>query len=170
MGSAEKSLQDMEESFAMISIEDEELGGLVYDGNEEDLNEIDMRWCLVGRFLTESSIDFQAMQHKMASLWRPGRGMYVKQLDMNRYLFQFYHEVDIKRVIDGSPWTFRRFQLVFKRLKEGDNPRAVSINNLDIWVQMHDLSPGFMSQRVVKDVGNYIGTFIESDVNNFVGV
>ncbi|KAL8104293.1 hypothetical protein AgCh_028496 [Apium graveolens] len=27
-----------------------------------------------------------------------------------------------------------------------------------------------MSQRVVKDVGNYIGKFIESDDNNFVGV
>lgn len=29
---------------------------------------------------------------------------------------------------------------------------------------------GYMSQRVVKDVGNYIGEFIESDANNFVGV
>lgn len=27
-----------------------------------------------------------------------------------------------------------------------------------------------MSQRVVKDVGNYIGTFIASDENNFIGV
>lgn len=27
-----------------------------------------------------------------------------------------------------------------------------------------------MSQRVVKDIGNYIGVFIESDANNFVGV
>lgn len=32
------------------------------------------------------------------------------------------------------------------------------------------MSTGFMSQRVVKDVANYIGTYVESDVNNFVGV
>lgn len=75
---------------------------------------IDLRWCLVGKFLTESTIDFQAMQHKMASLWRPGRGMYVKQLEPDRFLFQFYHELDIKRVIEGSPWTFGRFHLVFE--------------------------------------------------------
>lgn len=106
----------------------------------------------------------------MASLWRPGKGMYVKEIEPNRYLFQFYHEIDIKRVIDGSSWTFGRFQLLFVRLREGDNPRVVEIKNLDLWVQMHGMDPGFMSQRVVKDVGNYIGTFVEGDTNNFMGV
>lgn len=96
--------------------------------------------------------------------------MYVKQLDANRFLFQFYHELDIKRVIEGSPWTFGRFHLVFERVKEGDNPRSIVINKLDIWVQLHEMHTGFMSQRVVTDIGNYIGKFIESDANNFVGV
>lgn len=46
----------------------------------------------------------------------------------------------------------------------------MTINNLKIWVQLHGMETGFMSQRVVTDVGNYIGTFVESDANNFVGV
>lgn len=105
---------EMEKGFAMLSLEDEEQGGLMYEGDTEDLSEIDTRWCLVGRFLTESPIDFQAMQHKMASLWRPGRGMYVKQLDSNRFIFQFYHEVYIKRFIEGGLWTFGRFNSFLK--------------------------------------------------------
>lgn len=164
------AMQEMEDVFSTIRIEDEEQGGLMYGENAEDLGEIDTRWCLVGRFLTDSSIDFQAMQHKMASLWKPGRGMYVKQLDVNRFIFQFYHELDIKRVVEGSPWTFGRFQLIFERLKEGDNPRTIQINKLDIWVQLHGMSSSFMSQRVVTDIGNYIGLYIEGDVNNFQGV
>lgn len=170
MAGGRDPVREMEESFARFRLEDEEEGGISYKGNTKDLSEIDTRWCLVGRFLTESSIDFQAMQYKMASLWRPGRGMYVKELERNIYLFQFYHEVDITRVIEGSPWTFGRFQLVFERLKEGDNPRTVAINNLHLWVQLHGMSIGFMSQRVVMDVGNYIGKSIESDANNFMGV
>lgn len=110
------------------------------------------------------------MQHRIATLWRPRKGVYVKEVDRNRYIFQFYHEVDIARVIEGSPWTFGRFHLIFERMKEGDNPRTLEINKLDQWVQLHGMHVGFMSQRVVKDVGNYIGTFIESDENNFVGV
>lgn len=84
MANSSDPVQQMEDDFARIRLEDEEDGGLMYEENQEDLSEIDTRWCLVGRFLTESTIDFQAMQNKMASLWRPGRGMYVKELDINR--------------------------------------------------------------------------------------
>lgn len=110
------------------------------------------------------------MQHKMTSLWRPGKGVYIKEVDRNRYIFQFYHEIDIARVVEGSPWTFGRFHLILERMKEGDDLRTMEINKLDFWVQLHSMSAGFMSQRVVQDVGNYIGKFIEFDGNNFVGV
>lgn len=73
-------------------------------------------------------------------------------------------------MIEGSPWTFGRFQLVFERLKEGDNPKTLAINRLDIWIQLYDMILGFMSQRVMKDISNHIGRFIESDINNFTGL
>lgn len=56
-------MKEMVESFARFSMEEEE-GGIVYEGNTDNLSEIDVRWCLVGRCLTESPIDFQAMQQK----------------------------------------------------------------------------------------------------------
>lgn len=133
MANPNNTLQEMEESFASIRLEDEDEGGLMYEGGTTEIDsEIDVRWCLVGRILTDSPIDFQVMQHKMASLWKPGRGVYVKALESNRFIFQFYHEVDIKRVIEWSPWTFGRFQLVFERLKPGDDPRSLVINRLDL--------------------------------------
>ncbi|KAK1380064.1 hypothetical protein POM88_026808 [Heracleum sosnowskyi] len=153
----------MEEAFAAIQIEDEEYGGLSYENDNEDLSEMEMRWCLTGRFLTDSHIDFQAMQHKMASLWRQGRGLYVKQLDSNRFIFQFYHEIDINRVIDGSPWTFGRFHLVMERLKDGDNPRTIEINKIDLWVQLHGMKPKrrshTMGSKWLRNGGNSQGHF-----------
>lgn len=56
------------------------------------------------------------------------------------------------------------------RLKEGDNPRTISLDNILSSVQIHGMDPGFMSLRVVQDIGNYIGKFVESDSNNFIGV
>lgn len=59
---------------------------------------------------------------------------------------------------------------MLERLKSGDNPRTMSLNRILLWVQIHRLYPGFMSQRVLQDIGNYIGVFSESDPNNFLGV
>ncbi|KAF4383412.1 hypothetical protein G4B88_023986 [Cannabis sativa] len=58
-------------------------------------------------------------QNIMADLWKPGKGIFIKRLEQNRFLFQFYHEIDIQRVLDGSPWTYDRKQLLIERLKPG---------------------------------------------------
>uniref|UniRef100_A0A803P8S6 Reverse transcriptase domain-containing protein n=1 Tax=Cannabis sativa TaxID=3483 RepID=A0A803P8S6_CANSA len=149
--------------FEILLEGDDDDGGLRYEAEETELSYFGDRWCLVGRFLTDKALDFMAMQHKMASLWRLGRGLYVKELDHNLYLFQFYHDVDIDRVIEGNPWTFDRAPLVFSRLKIGEAPRNVVLNTLDFCIQLHGMTIGFMSAKVVKDIGNYVGTFVEAE-------
>lgn len=86
---------------------------------------------------------------------------------MNFYMFQFYHELDVKRVISGSSWSFNRKTLIVNRIQEGENPRCVQLNSIDLWVQIHDFQPGFMSKRVIQEVGNYIDAFVESYLRNF---
>uniref|UniRef100_A0A803PWA8 Uncharacterized protein n=1 Tax=Cannabis sativa TaxID=3483 RepID=A0A803PWA8_CANSA len=144
MASSSTLPPDFEDSYSKIQLEEEEEGTLV--------------------------IDFLSMQHTMASLWQPGKGMFVKELQTNLYLFQFYHEADIERVIEGSPWTFNKFQLVFERLKKGEEPMLVKLCRLDIWVQLHNLRPGFMSDSIVQRVANYIGSYVKSDPKNFNGI
>lgn len=71
--------------------------------------------------------------------------------------------------MEGSPWTFGRFHLILERLNEGDNPLSIGLNKIDLWIQLHGMATGFMSERVARDVGNCIGVFVESDANNFMG-
>lgn len=158
-----------------ISLEDEEDGGI--EINEETLihdttqnQSFDAKFCIIGRFINEGRIDFEAMQHTLALLWKPGKGVYMKELDSNLYLFQFYHELDVKRVMEGCPWSFNRKALVMSRLKEGQNPRCVELNSMDLWVQVYDLKVGFMSEVVLRGIGNYVGTYIQSCSTNFAGV
>uniref|UniRef100_A0A803Q5L9 CCHC-type domain-containing protein n=1 Tax=Cannabis sativa TaxID=3483 RepID=A0A803Q5L9_CANSA len=144
MASSSHQGGDWMDQYAHLDIEGEEEGVLIAEDQSEGVQAFDDRWCLVG--------------------------VYIKELDTNRYLFQFYHEIDIQTVIDGSPWTFNRMPLVFHRLKRGEDPRVVSLHELDMWVQLHDLKYGFMSEWVVKHAGNYVRTFIKSDAKNFIGI
>lgn len=72
-------------------------------------------------------------------------------------------------MIEESPWTFNQNQLIFHHLKHGEDPRAVHLYKLDLWVQIYDLKIGFMSDRVVKDIANYIGELVETDPKNLIG-
>lgn len=64
-------------------------------------------------------------------------------------------------MVKGSPWSFNRRALIIARMKEGEIPREVTLNRLDLWVQIHDLRTGFMSENIVKEIENYIGGYIE---------
>lgn len=169
MASTGINVEDLGEKWNEFHIEEED-GGVLFDETEVLRDEVDARWCLVGRVLSDRPVDFDALRNVMAALWRPGKGLFVKDLGDNKYLFQFFHEVDIQRVIEGSPWTFNKVPLVIERLKQGENPRTLMLNKMEIWVQLYDLKVGFMSERVLKATGDYIGTFVASCQKNFTGI
>ncbi|KAF4387554.1 hypothetical protein F8388_011702 [Cannabis sativa] len=170
MASSSRLPNDIEDICANLCLEEEEDDIITLGQSIQKVDEgVDTRWCLVGTFVQDHQMDFDTIQHQLASLWKPGMGMFCKELGQNRYLFQFFHDVDINRVIEGSPWTCLRKLLIFNRLTKNDDPRTIPLNKLDIWIQIFDMQPGYMSARVVQDVGNRIGVFIESDPNNFKG-
>ncbi|KAM6592956.1 hypothetical protein CsatA_000659 [Cannabis sativa] len=170
MASSSHYASRLADQYAEVHIDGEEEGILLEGEAEGEELVFDDRWCLVGKFLTGRSLDFDAMRHLMASLWQPGKGVYIKELETNLYLFQFNHELDIQSVIDGSPWTFNKVPLVFHRLRSGENPREIHIHKLDLLVQIHDLRSGFMMDKVVRSAGAYIGSFVKADPKNFNGI
>ncbi|EEF41191.1 conserved hypothetical protein [Ricinus communis] len=115
MTTTEKHEDQMIVQYAKISLEDEEEGGLVFEdiGNANQAPEY--QWSLVGRFLTDRAINFLAMKNTLASLWRPVKGVCIKELGPNLFIFQFFHELDMLHVIEGGPWTFNQFMLLTTR-------------------------------------------------------
>ena len=56
--------------------------------------------------------------------------------------------------------------LLTKPLVHEDNPTVIELNHTDLWVQIYDLPIGLQFELVIKDVGNFIGVFVEADVKN----
>lgn len=46
-----------------------------------------IQWCLVGRFLANKPIRTHIMKDRMSTIWTPGKGVTIKQLDQGRFLF-----------------------------------------------------------------------------------
>lgn len=92
--------------------------------------------------------------------------MHVKELSDQRFLFQFFHDFDVKRLVEGSPWPFDNSLLVFACLSSGIVPSTVPLFYLDIWVTVYDIPIGYFSERVSLLFGDFISTFLEYNVRN----
>lgn len=157
----------LEELYANLAIEDEEEVGVVI-GVEEIQKKKDT-FVLVGRFMTDKNINFQAMRNLLASIWRPKEGMEVHDIGGYRFSFIFYHIMDLRKVIEGGPWSFEQNMLVYKQVQESEDPSIVQLNEIDVWVQVHDIPNGFISENILKSVGNFVGKYVKSDPANVEG-
>ncbi|KAG8473060.1 hypothetical protein CXB51_034996 [Gossypium anomalum] len=147
---------------------EKELDGLnIDDGEEEEeavllpinpvLQKSAYEYCLVGCFLTSSVVHFTVMKTTMANLWHPPRGVQIMNLGGRQYLFKFFHELDVYRVVSGSPWTFNSYLLIIHRLKNDEDLKLVSLIYSAFWVQVHDLPLGFFSKAIAKQLDNFVG-------------
>ncbi|KAH9763510.1 reverse transcriptase domain-containing protein [Citrus sinensis] len=172
-GSSNQGAFDLQNECARLQLDEEEEGGLEVaievDENQESINN-DFRYCLVGRFLTDKVVNFAAMKNTMAALWRQGKGVCIKALSPTLFLFQFFHEIDVRRILDSGPWTFDQHILLVHRLGAEEQPQNVPLFHTNFWIQVYNLPLGFQSERILQSLGNYIGSFLESDENNLKGV
>ncbi|ONK81415.1 uncharacterized protein A4U43_C01F28970 [Asparagus officinalis] len=75
----------------------------------------------------------------------------------------------MNRVLDNGPWTFNNHLLLLKHLQEDENPSSIELVHMNLWVQIYDVPVGFRSERVLVQIGNFVGSFLSSDPKNFSG-
>lgn len=158
---------DLVDMYANMVIQDEEEGGIVVAENEMVAPK--QTYMLVGKFLTEKNINYNAMQNVMAGLWRPKEGMEVYEMGGARFSFVFFHKMDLQKVIDGGPWSFEQAMLVYNQVGEGEDPVTVKLQEVEMWVQIYDIPRGFLSETILKSIGSSIGRYIKSDPGTFEG-
>ncbi|CAN1774565.1 hypothetical protein LINPERHAP1_LOCUS13013 [Linum perenne] len=118
---------------------------------------------MVGMFMTSKAINFNIMQHSLANAWRPGRGVTMEDLGGRLILFRFYHERDLRWVLDNGPWSWDRALLVMRELRPGDVPTLEPLTHADLWIQIHNLPLKFCTERVGKVMGAAVGEVLAYD-------
>lgn len=74
-------------------------------------------------------------------------------------MFQFFHEMDVLRVLQDGSWTFEQHFLIAATVEFGTIPLQVPLFHVNFWVQARDIPSGFMSEKVAQDIGNFVGKF-----------
>lgn len=163
-----RSEASLEEMYANLVIEGEEEEDDMVVPNTEVVEQ-KPTYMLVGKFLTEKNINFQAMQNLMASLWRPREGMEFYDMGDRKFSFIFFHKLDVQKVLEGGPWSFEQAMLVLNQVSVEEDPNMVQLQDIEMWVQIHDMPRGFISESILKNIGGTLGKYIKSEPGTFEG-
>jgi hypothetical protein len=90
------------------------------------------------------------MMEHMAGVWIPVRGVTIRsELCQRRFLFQFFHHLDLQKVLKGGPWFFNKHMLILGAVEEGEGPEQMPLNTIPFWVQV----PPITSKLYIEDGG-----------------
>ncbi|KAK6120507.1 hypothetical protein DH2020_045765 [Rehmannia glutinosa] len=96
-------------------------------------------------------------------IWNPRHGLVCKPLGENTVLFQFSNLVDMKKVLNGSPWLFDKSLLALSEINALHIGSKLEVSSCPFWIQIHDLPIGLMNKSFAEATGNIVGKYLYVD-------
>ncbi|KAK6125585.1 hypothetical protein DH2020_040666 [Rehmannia glutinosa] len=150
--------------YAKLSLNEEEK--IEISADALNLTDFEGSNFLVGRVLAPRVINFESISSMFKRLWNPRHGLSCKPLGDNTVLFMFKNAVDMKKVLNGSPWLFDKSLLALTEVDASQIGSNIEVSSCQFWAQIHDLPIGLMNRVFAEISGNTIGKFLEVDVDS----
>ncbi|KNA21693.1 hypothetical protein SOVF_040780, partial [Spinacia oleracea] len=159
----------LEKRLNRLILTEEEEEVIVCDEAEDDTITDQLALCLVGKLLTHSPFSVEAMKNTMKIAWRLGKGMVVREIENNLYMFQFFIMSDKMKVMEEGPWFFDGAPLLLKEVEEGVQPSEITFDTLRWWVKVEDVPLNKRTKAMVVSLASKMGSFVEFDESDPIG-
>lgn len=161
------TLEEKLKGLAMTEEEEEEI--IDCDEDEEETISEQLMLCLVGILYTSNPYSVEAMKNTLKIAWRLGKGMVVREIDHNMFIFQFFSMVDKLKVLEGGPWSFGGAPLLLKSIEEGAQPSEINFETIRFWVKAEDVPLNKRTKSMATSMAASMGDFVEFDESDPLG-
>lgn len=118
-------------------------------------------WRLLVSTSTNPIVSTGFFFRNMSVAWDLAQDVKFRPLSDNLYILQFLCLGDWEWVMEEGPWTFKGKAMVIAPYDGFTRTSTVPLNNIDIWIQIHDLPDGFFSY--IKLLAGTVGEFIYAE-------
>jgi len=120
---------NLQEVRKRLTLTDEEEKIVICDDDDTPSERVEqVALCLLGKLHTENTFNIGAMKTILKNVWKPAKGVIIKELDWNLFLFQFFAKTDKGYVFNEGPWAFDGRILMLKEIIGLEQPSEVVFN------------------------------------------
>ncbi|KAJ8439593.1 hypothetical protein Cgig2_024180 [Carnegiea gigantea] len=110
--------------------------------------------CLLWKLHTKNLFNTGAIKTVMKNVWKPMKGVIVKELDGNLFAFHFF-----PRQINKGPWAFDGNRLMIKEMTGSEQPSEVVFNKARFWVKVYNVPALKQTSNFAKFLASLVGEF-----------
>ncbi|KAK1652507.1 hypothetical protein QYE76_070312 [Lolium multiflorum] len=171
-GSSGRKKEEVEDLLGRLHLHEDEIEDFVWEEEADEPN-FKAKWLAIARVHT-SKIGFSqsALFADMRSSWNPAKEVTWRRVDANLFTIQFNCLADWNKSMHQGPWLFRDQALIIEEYDGFTNPRAVKLDRIGVWAQVHSLPDNYLKVPIIKGMCRNVGEVTEVQLklpSGFVG-
>ncbi|KAL8461674.1 hypothetical protein ACS0TY_032962 [Phlomoides rotata] len=123
---------------------------------------------MVGKLYSKKSLNTYALIDVMVKAFNPKPKVTAREWGKNLIMFSFESMVDREWVIQNQSWHFDINLFVVKPLLRSEQPSAIEIKEVSMWVRAHDLSLVGHTYSVIRSLAVKIGLLEQYEKPTFM--
>ncbi|XP_030936068.1 uncharacterized protein LOC115961187 [Quercus lobata] len=156
--------EELEILWRKLTVTDEEEESVILDMECTRATKDMGKNCLVMKVLSRRGVMLDALRKNIRMLWKPNKSIQISAIEEEVFLVEFDDERDKKRVLEMSPWHYKK-QLVLMQQFEGDKePKDLVFKWCPFWVQIYNLPLKHRTRETGLAIGASLGEVLEVDV------
>ncbi|KAJ8451421.1 hypothetical protein Cgig2_017812 [Carnegiea gigantea] len=106
------------------------------------------------------------MKTVLKNVWKPSKGVIIRDLNKNLFAFQFFSTADKDFVLNEGPWAFDGNILLLTTIAGFEQPSEVQFTNARLWIKAIDVPPIKQTLTFAKVLGDNLDQFVGCDVSS----
>jgi hypothetical protein len=113
-------------------------------------------------------IGYKALETRLKQMWVKKGIINIIDLSNDYYLVTFSHETDHVAALTNGPWFIYDHYLTVKEWCPNFHPQSDTIRKVAVWVRISGLPIEYYDSKVLRHIGNKIGSTIKVDKNTLM--
>jgi hypothetical protein len=113
-------------------------------------------------------IGYKALETRLKQMWVKKGIINIIDLGNDYYLVTFTHDFDHGTALMNGPWFIYDHYLTVKEWSPDFHPQSDTIKKVAVWVRISGLPIEYYDSRVLKHIGNKIGSTVKVDKNTLM--
>ena len=131
---------------------------------------------IAAKFLTKRALNTESVVRTFNPIWRSKNGFKVRNVGNHTILFIFDNEEEVKKIMEGEPWSFDKHLVMIKRYNYSIPIKDLVFDQVSLWVQVHDIPIKYLSREVAEKLCEAVGevnkesSLLEVDCGNVMRI
>ncbi|KAA3460895.1 BEACH domain-containing lvsC [Gossypium australe] len=115
---------------------------------------------------TKKYFNPESFRAQLKSIWKTKKKFEILMEGQNLFSIVFDLEEDLESIMEGRPWLFRKFLILFDRLINPVERDQIRLTSSPYWIKIGPCPPEFDKKDMMHAIGSTFGGVLRSEIND----